>query len=316
MRILILGCNSFFARASFSKLYKRENEILGISRSTLHEEIKEKIQNNLKNEFRFYKLDFVKDFEMVTRKIILFRPQIIIDALGEGLVNPSWAEPDKWIRTNVEYKIKLVRTLIETGEFPQKYIKISTPEVYGSFKGRVKENRAHNPSTPYAVSHSTIDRLLYLYFKVNQFPSIFARFANFYGPRQQNYRIIPLAINNALNLKPFPLEGDGKTFRTFIFKSDIAYAIESLIKHGNPGEVYHFGTDELISMKSLVTTIYKMVNPKHKVQFLEKPARVYSDLCYRLDCRFTTMRLGWKPKVELSKGLSITLDSMLSHNCR
>ena len=38
-----------------------------------------------------------------------------------------------------------------------------------------------NPSTPYALTHSTIDSFLKLYYKQFKFPYIIGRFSNFYG---------------------------------------------------------------------------------------------------------------------------------------
>ena len=58
----------------------------------------------------------------------------------------------------------------------------------------MKENKSYNPSTPYAVTHMTIDRYLQIYHEQFNFPSVILRFANFYGETQPLYRIIPKTI--------------------------------------------------------------------------------------------------------------------------
>ena len=76
-------------------------------------------------------------------------------------------------------------------EFLKLYVRISTPEVFGSVDGLITENKSFNPSTPYALSHATIDQHIKLMANQIDFPFIIARYANFYGPGQQLYRIVP-----------------------------------------------------------------------------------------------------------------------------
>ena len=110
------------------------------------------------------------------------------------MVAESWQYPYLTFNTNVLSKIKLYNFLNKQ-KFLKKYIKISTPEVFGSAKIKNSNFKNYNPSTPYALSHSTIEVYLNLLFKQFSFPVIISRFANFYGPYQKLYRVIPLAIH-------------------------------------------------------------------------------------------------------------------------
>ena len=66
----------------------------------------------------------------------------------------------------------------------------SKTTIYGSTNEIINETANYNPSTPYSISHAAIDMNLLAYNKNYNFPGIIARFANFYGPYQQLYRII------------------------------------------------------------------------------------------------------------------------------
>ena len=79
------------------------------------------------------------------------------------MVAESWVKPDLWFETNVISKIKIYHSLIDQ-KWLKKIIKISTPEVYGSSFKKIKENSTYNPSTPYAVSQTSID----LFLSINQ----------------------------------------------------------------------------------------------------------------------------------------------------
>ena len=50
--------------------------------------------------------------------------------------------------------------------FIKKYIHVSTPEVYGSTSGLIKENFNFLPSTPYAVSRAACDMHLFSFLKL------------------------------------------------------------------------------------------------------------------------------------------------------
>ena len=63
------------------------------------------------------------------------------------------------------------------------------------------EENVDNPTTPYALTHSTIDKYLKLQKKEFNFPVLILRFSNFYGEYQPIYRIIPKTIISILKGK-------------------------------------------------------------------------------------------------------------------
>ena len=72
------------------------------------------------------------------------------------MVAESWENPSQWYTTNIVAKVKL-HDLLRKRDFVKKYIRISTPEGSGSQDQLIKESWDLNPSTPYAVSHASID---------------------------------------------------------------------------------------------------------------------------------------------------------------
>ena len=78
-----------------------------------------------------------------------------------------------------------------------------------------------NPTTPYAVSRAACDLHLKSFFKAYEFPVVFTRSANVYGPGQQLYRIIPRTILSALSGKLNELHGGGNSIRSFIHIDDV-----------------------------------------------------------------------------------------------
>ena len=111
------------------------------------------------------------------------------------------------------------------------------------------------PSTPYAVSRAACDMHLKSFYEAYNFPVIFTRAANVYGPGQQLYRIIPRTILSALSGKEMYLHGAGVSIRSFIHINDVVKATLKLAVDGEPGTTWHLSTRESISIRSLVEKI-------------------------------------------------------------
>ena len=125
------------------------------------------------------------------------RPTHVVNFAAQSMVGESWLHPDHWMMTNVVSAVRL-HDLLRNYDGLERYVHVTTPEVYGSTDGWVTEDAPFNPSTPYAVSRAAGDMSLRTYFANYQFPVVFTRAANVYGPGQQLYRIVPRTIVAAM----------------------------------------------------------------------------------------------------------------------
>ena len=137
-----------------------------------------------------------------------FRPDYIVNFSAQGMVAQSWENPDQWFQTNGMALMSLADRLKQEN-YLKRFIQISTPEVYGSCSGHIKEDAALNPSTPYAASKASGDLSLIPYYKNYNFPVVFTRATNVYGAHQQLYRIIPRAVICIKQNKKTQLQGEG-----------------------------------------------------------------------------------------------------------
>ena len=221
------------------------------------------------------------------------------------MVAPSWNWPEQWYSTNLVAKTKILN-FVNKHHFCQKYIRISTPEVYGSTEKLITEEAHYNPTTPYSISHAAIDMHLAAYNRYHKFPMVIARFANFFGPTQQLFRIVPRAfISSALGDK-LPLHGGGNSIRSFIYGSDVAEAILLLIEKGDLGKTYHFSTDNFVSIRDLVEEVAIISGTKFDDLVEVTEDRLGKDAAYLMSSERAKHELGWCPKVELTDGLKRT----------
>jgi dTDP-glucose 4,6-dehydratase len=307
-KILILGANSFAGATLVDTVLSNDYIVWGINRSPEASPIfLPYYKNQKKLNYRFHQIHIINDFDKLVNIIDNFSPEYIVDFAGQGMVAESWTDPVLWYETNIIAKVRLFEYL-RLKPWLKKYIRISTPEVYGSITNFASEEYPYNPSTPYAVSHTAIDMSLKAFFHNYNFPVVIGRFANFYGPGQQLYRIIPKAILSGLTGEKLPLHGGGQSVRAFIHSRDVANAIMQLIDNNSTiGEIYHFTTSEYISIYDLVLNIANKLNidfEKLVYQVQERPGKDYA---YLMDASKAKQKLNWEAKISLDDGIDETI---------
>ncbi len=306
--ILVLGSNSFAGSAFVDYALNRQQFVTGISRSAEPNDVNLVYAGNAnrRSRFTFYRLDLNNDFDELIDVIAQIEPEIVVDFAGQGMVAPSWDWPEQWYQTNIVAKVKL-HNYLKSAKFLEKYVRVSTPEVFGDCEDLIKEDAVYNPSTPYAVSHAAIDMSLRAFEKQYGFPVIFTRFANFYGPCQQLYRIIPKTIICALTGETLFLHGGGQSVRAFIHGYDVSDGIWQSIEKGGLGESYHFSTKEFLKIYDLVRLISDTLDvdaEKFVKISKELPGK---DKAYFMDASKAQAQLGWKPTFDIKAGIEETI---------
>ena len=287
---------------------KQGLDVIGINRSCISNNIFCAFSSQKSSgKFTFFQADINHDFDKIISILCKEEPSIIVDFAGQGMVAPSWDFPEQWYQTNLVSKAKIVNALIGHN-WLNGYIRVSTPEVYGSISGLISENTAYCPSTPYAISHAAIDSHMMAYCLNKNFPLMLGRFANFYGEHQQLYRIIPRALYCAISNDKLRLEGGGHSIRAFIHAEDVAHGILSMADKGKKGEIYHFSTDEYLSIRHLVEKIAKITGVSWESFVSETADRLGKDAAYKLACEKAYEMLEWKPKITLQEGLERSLE--------
>lgn len=306
-KVVVIGSNSFSGSWFINHLLEKNCEVIGMSRSAELNPVflPYKKQKNLSG-FKFLNLDLNRDLNEIIRVISDFKPNFVVNFAAQGMVAQSWQKPEDWFMTNTLSNVKL-HDQLRKFEFLEKYVHISTPEVYGSSdSGVIKENTMYNPSTPYAVSRAAADLSLMSFVRAYNFPVVFTRSANVYGPCQQLYRIIPKAILCCLINKKLKLDGGGHSIRSFIHIEDVAEGTWIAMRDGKPGDIFHLATNESISIRNLVAKIIQTLELKFEDCVEVVGERLGKDSAYLLDTE-KIRSFGWRDKISLDQGLSDTI---------
>ena len=251
---------------------------------------------------RFERIDINQDLDALAALLKRERLTHVVNFAAQSMVGQSWDHPDDWMRTNVVSTVRL-HNLLRHHDGLERYVQVTTPEVYGSTDGWVREDHPYNPSTPYAVSRAAGDMSLKTYVDNFGFPAVSTRAANVYGPGQQLYRIIPRTIYAAMTGQKLKLDGGGKSVRVFIHMTDVSEATLKVALSGQPGACYHISGYELVSIRQLVEMILDTLGAPFEECVEIGPERPGKDTAYMLDSVKLRTELGWRDKISLREGI-------------
>jgi dTDP-glucose 4,6-dehydratase len=302
-KFLILGSNSFSGATFADYLAAKGYEVLATSRSDEpHDAFLPYKWQKRPGKVRFQRIDLNSDLDTLKSVLATERPTHVVNFAAQSMVGESWLYPDQWMMTNVVSAVRL-HDILRNYDGLERYVHVTTPEVYGSTEGWVREDAPFNPSTPYAVSRAAGDMSLRTYFANYQFPVVFTRAANVYGPGQQLYRIVPRTIVAAIGGQKLRLDGGGKSVRVFIHMNDVSDATLKIAQAGALGETYHISGYELVSIRALVEMILNRLGKSFADRVEIGPERPGKDTAYTLDSFKLRTELGWRDTFSLQQGI-------------
>jgi dTDP-glucose 4,6-dehydratase len=314
-KFVVIGSNSF-SGACFSDYVLRNNpsaEVLGISRSPEYNNCFLPYKQSGEDRFAFYQLDLNQDLVKMVEVIREFRPEYIVNFSAQGMVAQSWGQPGQWFQTNCLGIMDLVHELKEDN-YLKRYVQISSPEVYGSCSGMIKEDAPLNPSTPYAASKASGDLSLIPYFKNYNFPLVYTRATNVYGACQQLYRIIPRTILYMKMGRKIQLQGGGKAVKSYIHIQDVSDATLKIARSGTNGETYHISPEgDGISIYGLIERIAVKLGKQAGDCIEVVEDRKGQDTAYVIDSSKIRSELDWTTLINLDEGLDKVIAWLEEH---
>ncbi len=126
----------------------------------------------------------------------------------------------------------------------ERFVQISTDEVYGSTSDVFREGDALEPNQPYSAAKAGGELMVRAYHVTFGVPTIVTRGSNTFGPYHYPEKLIPLMVTNAIDDQPLPVYGDGKQVREWLHAEDHSAAIELVLREGASGEIYNVGGED------------------------------------------------------------------------
>ena len=300
--ILITGGLGFMGSNFIRFLLNKEDvKVINLDKITYAgnpENLKD-IENN--PNYEFVKGD-IADKEIVDN--VTKKADIIINFAAETHVDRSIMEPDAFIKTDVIG----THTLLEAARKHniQKFIQISTDEVYGSInEGEFYETSPFEPNSPYSASKAGADHLCRAYHITYNLPIIVTHSCNFFGPYQYPEKLLPLFITNLIENKKVPVYTPGTQVREWIYTEDACNAILTILNKGKPGEVYNIGSGNRFKNIEITKKLLDFLNKgEDSIEYIKD--RPGHDQRYAVNCD-KLKALGWQTKYDFDTALKETI---------
>ena len=196
-----------------------------------------------------------------------------------------------------------------------KILQASTSEVYGDPTTHPQNEGYWGNVNPigirscYDEGKRCAETLFFDYWRQYQIRIKVARIFNTYGPSMQvnDGRVVSNFIVQALNNKPVTIYGDGSQTRSFCYVDDL---IDGLVRLMNSADEVkgpvNLGNHNDISMIELANKVIELTSSKSEIIF--KPLPEDDPKQRQPDISLANELLGWQTKVDLSDGLSLTID--------
>ena len=263
------------------------------------------------NNYHFVKGD-ITNSELVDYIFKKYSIKYVINFAAESHVDRSILGSEIFFRTNVIG----TNVLLEASRRyeVEKYLQVSTDEVYGSLgkEGLFTEQTPLSPNSPYSSSKAGADMMALAFYHTYGLPVVVTRCSNNYGPLQFPEKLIPLMIINAMNNKKLPVYGDGMNIRDWIYVLDHNKAIEMVLEKGKVGEVYNIGASNERPNIEIVKLILKKLNKDEELIEYVKD-RLGHDRRYAIDSTKIQNELGWSPKYDFANAIEKTVNWYLEN---
>ena len=184
----------------------------------------------------------------------------------------------------------------------------SIPETHNSMPDPL------NPLNAYGVAKRQAEHLCALYGQQYGIETVIARCFAFVGadlPRDAHFAIGNF-IRDALERPEITVNGNGSPIRSYMYQTDLAHWLLTLLQHGASGNAYNLGSDEAISIADLACLVRDILAPEKQVHL---KGEALADNGYRNryvpDVSKAKMDLGLQLTVPLAKAIRLSANAGL-----
>jgi len=309
LKILVTGGAGFIGSNFINYMLKKyDYKIINLDKLTYAGNLENLKEASKNKNYTFIKGD-ICDKKLVLD--ILSDCDAVINFAAESHVDRSIETPDIFLQTNVNGTVNLLNCAKERKI--ERYIQISTDEVYGSIKeGYFTESTPIAPNSPYSSSKASADLFVQAYFKTYGLPTLITRCSNNYGPYQYPEKLIPFFISRLLKNQKVPVYGDGMNIRDWLFVEDHCRGIDLVLHKGRDGEVYNIGGhNEKTNLEITKIILEKMGKDENSIEYVAD--RLGHDRRYAISNDKIKKELGFEVKYTFDSGINATIEWYLKN---
>jgi UDP-glucose 4-epimerase len=243
---------------------------------------------------------------------------LVINLAGESGAVKSLREAQSDMHVNIAGHLSLLDALRQRPS-PPRTLFMSSRLVYGvTGHEPVGEDHPQRPTSLYGLHKLTVEHYYRIYYQHYDVPYTILRLTNPYGPfqlpRRTQYGVINGFVMTALRGGTIQLYGGGQQLRDYIHARDVASAVlRASIDPSAVGQVFNVGAGESVSLGDMARLIVDVVGCG-QIQNVPWPEHYRQVETGDFVCDTSRIQriLGWRPEIDLERGLRQTVESYRS----
>ncbi|HEY8889246.1 MAG TPA: NAD-dependent epimerase/dehydratase family protein [Clostridium sp.] len=309
-RIFLTGGAGFIGSQLIELLYNN-NEILIYDNLT---------RNSIKYTSLLWKknINLIKgdilDYSSLKKAVDDFNPNIVIHLAAIAGIETVIKNPVNTMKVNMIGTANILEVLKRHANYIDRFIALSTSEVFGSYAYKVDETCTTNLAPvgearwTYSVSKLAAEHLTHSYYKEYGLKAVTIRPFNIYGPGQVGEGAVHQFIIRAIENEQIQIHGDGDQIRSWCYIDDFVNGLLlCLDKEAAVGNSFNIGNPRgTITIAMLSQLIKQISDSKSEIVYIPKG---YVDVELRVPSINKAVELlGYSPKIDLTLGLTKTIE--------
>ena len=234
------------------------------------------------------------------------RIHAVVHLAARAGVRPSILDPGLYTSVNLGGTTELLEACRRHGV--KRFLFGSSSSVYGN---NVKvpfaeDDLTDHPVSPYGATKKAGELLCHSYHHLFQMEVACLRFFTVYGPRQRPEMAIHKFARQMTSGGAVEQYGDGSSSRDYTYVSDIVNGIVLALERCRGFHVWNLGGSRTTSLGDLVTKIARGLGVEPEIR--RRPMQAGDVERTWADVAKARKDLGWKPQVELDRGLELFLE--------
>jgi UDP-glucose 4-epimerase len=256
---------------------------------------------NIPDAARTERLDLAVD--EIDPVVSSWRPKVVYHLAAQASVPASIRTPLRDLAVNVTGTHRIASAALSAGAARLVFTS-SGGAIYGESRRPAQETSRPAPASYYGVHKLAAEGHVAL----SGLPYAIARPSNIYGPRQVSGlegAVVATFVDQALARRALTIDGDGLQTRDFVHVLDVVDALVRLGDAASPVGTWNVAFGRRISIGALARVVERAGGvPLGRVHRPARPGDVRDSAVSSASLRL----LGWRPKVPLSRGISLLMD--------
>lgn len=255
---------------------------------------------------RFQRVD-IRDRVGVARAVQAIDPQWVLHLAAVHFIPYCNAHPVEAADINISGTINVLDACAAAPGVQQVFV-ASTAAVYPIADGAMAEDHVTGPMDIYGITKLATEKLASEFQLRTGIPTIVGRFFNAFGPNETNPHLIPEIQRQILAGQRTLKLGNLDPKRDFIHTSDMARAMEAVLKVGRKGyEVYNIGRGIEYSVREIVAAFERQLGESLTIEVDPERVRKVERMHLLADVSKLRSVTGWEPKWGIDEGVRTLL---------